>query len=330
MTVTCSGIIGCGHYIPEKVLSNKDLAERFGKPESWFEERTGIRERRIVEKNVATSDLAILAAKDALKSAKILPEMLDVIIVATTTPDMIFPSTASLVQHGIGASNAAAFDISAACTGFVYAINIGFAYVTSGGCKNVLVIGADTYSKIVNDSDLNTSILFGDGAGAVVIGQVPEGYGNIISLMGTDGSGAELLNVPAGGSRTPITHENLDKRLNKIHMNGRAVFQFAIRILNNMIEQIIDQSRLSIEDISLIIPHQANMRVILAVSEKNKISMDKIYCNIESYGNMSSASIPVALSEAYKNGRLKNGDYILLAGFGAGLTWGANLIKWYE
>jgi 3-oxoacyl-[acyl-carrier-protein] synthase-3 len=324
------GILGYGYYLPELIMTNHELAIRFGKTENWIEERTGIKERRIAKYNTATSDLAIKAALAAIEKANLLPEDIDLIIVATTTPDMIFPSTACLVQNGIGACNAAAFDISAACTGFIYGLDTAVSYVSSGQYNNVLLVGADTYSKITNHNDINTSILFGDGAGAVVVGKVPEGFGVLGSIMGADGSGADLLKVPAGGSRQPLTHGLLDNRLNTIVMNGREVFQFAIRIFENMINQIIDKTRLTMEDISLIIPHQANKRILAAVSEKLKIPPEKMYCNIEYYGNMSSASIPVALSEACNNDKIKKGDILLFVGFGAGLTWGTSLIKWYD
>jgi 3-oxoacyl-[acyl-carrier-protein] synthase-3 len=324
------GILGYGYYLPDLVLTNHELAGRFGKTENWIEERTGIKERRITEFNVATSDLAVKAALSALDRANLSPGDIDLIIVATTTPDMIFPSTACLIQHGIGACNAAAFDVSAACTGFMYGLDIAVNYVSSGQYNNILLVGADTYSRITNYDDLNTSILFGDGAGAVIVGEVPEGFGTLGSIMGADGSGADLLKIPAGGSRLPLTHDLLDGRLNTIAMNGREVFQFAVRIFEKMIKQVVDKTGVGLEDISLIIPHQANKRILLSVSERLKMPPEKMYCNIEYYGNMSSASIPVALSEACNNGKVKKGDILLLTGFGAGLTWGASLMKWYD
>lgn len=323
------GIIGYGHYVPDLLITNFEIAKRFEKTEKWIEERTGIKERRKAEKGICTSDLAIKAAKAAIISANISPEEIDLIIVATTTPDMLFPSTACLVQTGIGAYNAAAFDVSAACTGFIYGMDIAISYVSSGQHKNVLVVGADTYSRIINDNDINTSILFGDGAGAVVIGKVPKGFGILESLKGSDGSGADLLKVPAGGSKQPLTHELLDNRMNTIVMNGREVFQFAVKIFEKMINEVTEKAGITLEDVNLIIPHQANKRILHSVSERLKIPHEKMYCNIEFYGNMSSASIPVALSEACNNGKVKNGDILLFAGFGAGLTWGASLMKWH-
>lgn len=324
------GILGYGHYLPDGTLTNHELAARFKKTEAWIEERTGIRERRIADVNIATSDMAVNAALSALEKAKLAPENIDLIIVATTTSDMVFPSTACLVQQKIGAVKAAAFDISAACTGFIYGLDIAEKYVLSGQYKNVLLIGADKYSHLTNPNDLNTSILFGDGAGAIIVGKVPEGYGSLGNILGSDGTGADLLSVPAGGSRHPISHELLDSKSNTIVMNGREVFQFAVKIFEKMIKQIIAESGIKLDDINIIIPHQANKRILRSVSERLKIDPGKMYCNIENYGNMSAASVPVALSEACRNGKIKNGDIVLLIGFGAGLSWGACLMKWHE
>ncbi len=221
----------------------------------------------------------------------------------------------------IGACNAAAFDISAACTGFIYGLDIAVSLVSSGQHQKILLIGADTLSRITNDNDLDTSILFGDGAGAVVIGEVPPGFGMIESIKGSDGSGADLLKVPAGGSRQPLTHDLLDSSSSKIVMNGKAVFQFAVKIIEKVIEQITVKAGMAIDDISLIIPHQANKRILHAVSERLRLSKEQLFCNIEYYGNMSSASIPVALTEACNNNKVRKGDILLFAGFGAGLTW---------
>ena len=325
-----AGIIGYGYYVPERIVSNYEIARRFEITENWIEERTGIRERRKAENDIGTSELAIKAANAAMRKANILSEEIDLIIVATTTPDMLFPSTACLVQNKIGACNAAAFDISAACTGFIYGLDIAASLVSSGQHKKILLIGADTLSRITNDNDLDTSILFGDGAGAVIIGEVPPGFGMIESIKGSDGSGADLLKVPAGGSKQPITHDLLDSSSSKIVMNGKAIFQFAVKIIEKVIEQITIKAGIAVNDISLIIPHQANKRILHAVSERLKLSKEQLFCNIEYYGNMSSASIPVALTEACNNNKVRKGDILLFAGFGAGLTWGASLMKWYE
>jgi len=240
---------------------------------------------------------------------------------------MLFPSTSCLVQNSIGAHKAAAFDISAACSGFIYGLDIAATYILSGRYKKILLIGADTYSKITNTEDLNTSILFGDGAGALVLGEVPQGYGILNSTLGADGSGWGLLQVPAGGSRLPLTPELLDAHSNTIVMNGRAVFQFAVKIFEKTVRELLDKSSINLDKISLIIPHQANKRILQSVSQRLEIAPEKIYCNIEKYGNMSSASIPVALAEAHENQRIRKGDHCLLVGFGAGLTWGATLIR---
>jgi 3-oxoacyl-[acyl-carrier-protein] synthase-3 len=321
------GILGYGYYLPELVVTNSEIARRFNKAASWIEERTGIKERRKARSDSSTSELAAKASLAALENAKLTPEDIDLIIVSTTTPDMLFPSTACLVQNTIGAHKAAAFDISAACTGFIYGLDIATAYLLSGRYKKILLIGADTYSKITNDEDLTTSILFGDGAGALVLGEVPQGYGIVNSILGSDGSGWELLQVPAGGSRLPLTPELLAAHSNTIVMNGRAVFQFAVKIFEKTVQELLDKSSINLDRISLIIPHQANKRILQAASQRLEIAPEKIYCNIEKYGNMSSASIPVALAEAYENKRIRKGDYYLLVGFGAGLMWGATLIR---
>ncbi|MFZ5944262.1 MAG: 3-oxoacyl-ACP synthase III family protein [Bacillota bacterium] len=324
------GIIGYGYFLPELVVSNSEIAKHIGKTANWIEERTGIRERRKAEYNISTSDIAVNAAVSALDKANIKAGDIDLIIVATTTPDMIFPSTACLVQSRIAACNAAAFDISAACSGFMYGFDIAVSYVASGRYKKILLIGADTYSKIVNYKDPQTSILFGDGAGAVVIGEVPKGFGVITSFLGADGSGGDSLKVPGGGSKMPLTHELLDQKINTIVMNGREVYQFAVKIIDQIINQAVHLSGITIEDISLIIPHQANKRILQSVADRLRLPPEKLYCNIEYYGNMSSASIPVALSEACIKKQIKTGDLVLLIGFGAGLTWGASLMKWYS
>jgi 3-oxoacyl-[acyl-carrier-protein] synthase-3 len=240
---------------------------------------------------------------------------------------MLFPSTACLVQNTIGAYKAAAFDVSAACSGFIYGLDIAANYLLSGRYKKILLIGADIYSKITNDEDLHTSILFGDGAGALILGEVPQGYGILNSTLGADGSGWELLQVPAGGSRLPLTHELLNAHSNTIVMNGSAVFQFAVKIFEKTVQELLYKSSVNLDKISLIIPHQANKRILQSVSQRLEIAPEKIYCNIEKYGNMSSASIPVALAEAYENHKIQKGDLFLLLGFGAGLTWGATLIR---
>lgn len=321
------GILGYGYYLPELVVTNQEIAQRFNKAGSWIEERTGIQERRKAGRDTSTSDLAAKAAFAALNNANLTPADIDLIIASTTTPDMLLPSTACLVQNTIGAYKAAAFDIAAACSGFIYGLDIAATYLLAGRYKKILLIGADTYSKITNDEDLHTSILFGDGAGALVLGEVPQGYGILNSTLGADGTGWELLQVPAGGSMLPLNPGLLDAHSNTIVMNGRAVFQFAVKIFEKTVLELLNKSSINLDRISLIIPHQANKRILQSVSQRLEIAPEKIYCNIEKYGNMSSASIPVALAEAYENQRIRRGDYYLLVGFGAGLTWGGILIR---
>ncbi|EQB21881.1 3-oxoacyl-[acyl-carrier-protein] synthase, KASIII [Dehalobacter sp. UNSWDHB] len=321
------GILGYGYYLPELVVTNQEIAHRFNKDGSWIEERTGIQERRRAGKDISTSDLAAKAAFAALNNANLTPADIDLIIVSTTTPDMLLPSTACLVQNAIGAHKAAAFDIAAACSGFIYGLDIAATYLLAGRYNKILLIGADTYSKITNDEDLHTSILFGDGAGAIVLGEVPKEYGILNSTLGADGTGWELLQVPAGGSRLPLTPNLLDAHSNTIMMSGRAVYQFAVKIFEETVRELLDKSSINLDRISLIIPHQANKRILQSVSQRLEIAPEKIYCNIEKYGNMSSASIPVALAEAYENQKIRSGDYLILIGFGAGLTWGATLIR---
>lgn len=323
-----AGILGYGRYVPECKLTNEELALKFGTTADRIERKAGIKVRSIAPPDIATSDLAARAAMDALYDAGIDPSEIGMIIVATTTPDMIFPSTACLVQKAIGAKNAAAMDVSAACTGFLYALDMAACYVSCGKFEKVLVIGAETYSRITNPDDLNTSVLFGDGAGAVVLGRVPHGFGVLDSVLGAKGEDGGLLSVPAGGSRLPLTHELLDHKLNTIMMSGRDVFEFAIDIFERMINQILMRNSLSLSDISLIIPHQANKRILSNVTNNMNIAPEKMYCNIEYCGNTSAASVPLALAEAAQEGRINNGDLLLLAAFGAGLTWGASLLKW--
>ena len=323
-----AGIIGCGYHVPEGRLTNKELSVRFGLPESCIESKAGIKERRIAPPGSASSDLGAAAARKALKNAGVRSEDIGLVLVATTTPDMVFPSTACFVQKAIGAKNAAALDISAACAGFAYGLDIAACYVSCGRHENVLLVGAETYSRITNPDDLNTSVLFGDGAGAAVIGKVPEGFGVLDSFVGADGHLGGTLCVPAGGSWLPLTPELLERRQNTIMMDGREVFTFAVNILENMIGCMLKRNSLSLDDISLIVPHQANKRILQNVCRNMNIPDEKMYCNLENYGNMSAASIPVALAQSAEEGRIKKGCLVLLAAFGAGFTWGASLLRW--
>lgn len=321
------GIIGVGEYLPERVLTNAQLEKMVDTSDEWIVSRTGIKERRLASESEATSDLAIKAAREALKSANLAPEDLDLIIVATVTGDMPFPSTASIVQNALAAKKAAAFDISAACAGFIYGLSIANQFISNGAYKNALVIGAEKLSSVTDWKDRNTCVLFGDGAGACVLSEVKSG--GIVSIyLGCDGSDLSLLNLPAGGSRKPATRETVDNRMHYIKMQGNELFKIAVKTMTEAAQIALAQAKMTFKDIDLIVPHQANSRIIMAVAKRLGIPEDKIYLNIERYGNMSSASIVTALVEAVKEGRVKKGDTVLLDCFGAGLVWGACIINW--
>lgn len=324
------GILGTGSYLPEKVLTNADLEKMVDTNDEWIVSRTGIKERRISSRDQAASDLAFEAAKNALDKANVTADQLDLIIVATITPDHSFPSTASILQEKLGASHAAAFDLSAACSGFLYGITTASQFIKTGVYKHTLVIGVEVLSKIVDWTDRNTCILFGDGAGAVVLGPVEEGYGFLSFDLGSDGSGCNLLKQPAGGSRLPASEETVNQRLHSIQMAGSEVFKFAVKIMEQSSMSVINKAGLKKEDIDFLVPHQANLRIIDSAVRRLELENDKVVVNLDRYGNMSSASIPVALDEAVNDGRIKKGDNVLLIGFGGGLTWGSTLIKWYD
>lgn len=321
------GIIGVGEYLPKKVLTNADLEKMVDTSDEWITTRTGIKQRRLVAKGEACSDLAIKAARDALADAKLKAEDVELIIVATVTADMKFPSTACIVQNALSAKKAICFDISAACAGFVYAAIMAQQFLARGACKNALIIGSEVLSSVTDWEDRNTCVLFGDGAGAAVLAEVKSG-GIISSYLGSDGEIYDILMVPAGGSRMPVTKEVLDKRLQYIAMRGNELFKLAVKAMHNAACVALERAALKAEDISLVIPHQANVRIIMAVAKKLGVSEDKIYLNIEKYGNISSASTATALCEAVREGRIKKGDIVLLDAFGAGLVWGACIIKW--
>ncbi|MDP3731675.1 MAG: beta-ketoacyl-ACP synthase III [Candidatus Omnitrophota bacterium] len=321
------GIIGVGEYLPKKILTNADLEKMVDTSDEWITKRTGIKERRLASGHEAASDLAINAAKVALKDAGIRPQNLDLIIVATVTSDMHFPSTACLVQAALGAKKAVCFDISAACAGFVYAIIVAQQFIARGTYKNALVVGAEVLSSITDWQDRSTCVLFGDGAGAAVLSEVKSG-GILSTYLGSDGSMANLLMLPAGGSRNPATHKTIDKRLHYIKMEGNEIFKSAVKIMTCAAQITLKQAGLKCSDLDLVIPHQANVRIIMAMAKRLGLTSDRIYLNIEKYGNMSSASTAIALCEAVKGGRIKKGDIVLLDAFGAGLVWGACLIKW--
>jgi len=322
-----AGIIGIGSYVPDRVLSNADLEKIVDTSDEWIKTRTGISFRRIGPENVCTSDMGAEAAKRALENAKLFPGDIDLIIVASATPDMIFPSTACIIQSKIGAVNAAAFDIQAGCTGFIYALTSAVQFITAGSYKNILVIGAEMLSRITDWQDRNTCVLFGDGAGAAVISEVEEG-GILSSVLGADGKGADLLTLPAGGSKEPASPDTVANRRHYINMNGNEVFKFAVRILEEAARKASEKVGRQVADLDYIVPHQANIRIIDAAIKRLKFPREQVVVNLDKYGNMSSASIPVALDEAYRDKKIKKGNMVLLVGFGAGLTWGANLLEW--
>lgn len=323
-----AGIVGTGSYAPPQVLTNVDLEKMVETSDQWIRERTGILERRIVTPDMATSDLATQAALSALKEAKIKPRDIDLIIVATITPDMFFPSTACLVQKNLGIKHCGAFDILAACSGFSYALEIGRQMIATNLYQTVLVIAADTLSKITDWTDRNTCILFGDGAGAVVLQPVSVGKGILHSVLGADGSVGDMLELPGGGSRNPVSQQVVDQRLHYMKMRGKEVFRLAVPAMSMAAKQVIEQLNLSLDQIDLFIPHQANIRIIEAVSKRLNIPMGKVFLNVHKYGNVSAASSALALDEAVKTGRIKNNDLVILSAFGGGLTWGATAIRW--
>lgn len=323
-----AGITGVGAYLPERVLSNDELQKMVDTNDEWIRTRSGIKERRINSPEQATSDLAVIAGERALADAGVAPEELGLIIVATSTPDTIFPSTACLVQDRLGAKNAAAFDLSAGCSGFIYALATGSQFITSGTYKKVLVIGAESLSRIVNWEDRKTCVLFGDGAGAVVLSPVSQGNGILSFSLRSDGSKGALLSLPAGGSRLPATRETVEQKLHTIHMEGREVFKFAVRVMAKAAMEVLAGAGLNKSDIDYFIPHQANIRIIESAANRLDLPMDKVLINLDRYGNTSAASIPLALEEAVHSGRIKQGDHIVMVGFGAGLTWGAAVVKW--
>lgn len=328
MPDTYAHITGWGMSVPDKVLTNDDLAKMVDTNDKWIRERTGIRERRIAAKNETTASLGTEAAINALRMAKLAPNEVELIIVSTSTPEHIFPSTASLIQDRLGAEQAGAFDLSAACTGFIFALNMASQAVRSGSVKNAVVIGAETLSRFVDWKDRNTCILFGDGAGAFVIQAKPEPGGVLSSVMRSDGSGGDLLSLPAGGSAKPASSQTILDGAHYIHMNGREVFRFATRVMATASKETIEKAHMQLDDIQLIIPHQANLRIIEAAARGLKLPMDRFVVNVDKYGNTSTASIPIATVEAVEQNRLHRGDNIVLVGFGAGLTWGALTVLW--
>ena len=328
MSKISAGILGTGYYVPERVLTNFDLEKMVQTNDAWIVERTGIHERRIAAPDEPVSALAQRAAEMALADAGVAAEDIDLIIMATLTSDRIIPSTACVLQDRLGAKHAAAFDLSAACSGFVYAASIATQFIESGVYRHVLVIGGETLSKVIDWTDRNTCILFGDGAGAAVFGAVEDGYGMRAFDLGSDGSGADALDIPSSGSLCPVTPETIEQRLNFVHMDGKAVFRFATKVMGKTVETSLHRAGMEREELDYLVPHQANIRIIQAAAKRLVMPMEKVIINIHHYGNMSAASIPVALAEAAHAHRFKKGDNIALAGFGAGLTWASCIMKW--
>lgn len=323
------GILGVGSYLPSKILTNHDLEKMVDTTDEWIVQRTGIRARHIAAPEQATSDLALIAARRALEDAGVTPAEIDLIIVATATPDYgVYPSTACLVQDRLWASHAAAFDLSAGCTGFVYGVSVASQMIASGLYKKALVIGAETLSRMLNWEDRNTCVLFGDGAGAAVLGEVEEGYGILGINLGSDGAGSIHLLQPAGGSRKPASHETVDAKEHTVHMNGNEVFKFAVKIMGKTAKKSLERAGLTNEDIDMLVPHQANIRIIQSAAKHFKMPMEKVWVNIDKYSNTSAACIPIALTEMQDQHAMKKGDNLLLVAFGAGLTWGSIVLKW--
>lgn len=325
-----AAITGLGTYVPAKVLYNRDLEKMVDTSDEWISTRTGIKKRRIANPEEATSDLCREASIRAMADAGLKPEDIDLVLVATVTPDMAFPATACLVQDAIGAKSAAAFDLEAGCSGFIYGLAIGSQFIENGVYNHVLIVGAETFSRIVNWEDRNTCVLFGDGAGACILSAVQGDWGVEAIHLGADGAGGKFLTQPAGGSRLPASAETVDQRLHTIHMNGPEVFKSAVRIMAEASQTVLGKCGLGPEAVDVFIPHQANIRIIEATAHRLHLPMEKVIVNIHRYGNLSSGSIPIALDEAYRERRIRRGDIVLLVAFGAGLTWGATVLKWYK
>jgi len=320
-------ITGLGCRVPERVITNDELATMMDTNDEWIRERTGIRERRIAAPGEALSDLCLPACRDALEQAGLDASEIDLIIVATVTPDMAFPSTGAILADRLGAPNAAAYDLSAGCTGFMYAVAQGYGMLAGGLAQKALIVGGDVLSRILDWSDRSTAVLFGDGAGAVVLEKV-SGGGFLGFELGADGSGGPQLYVPAGGSRSPATEETVAEGMHFVKMNGREVFKFATRVLVSSAEAVLAECGRSIEDVDVYVPHQANVRIIEHARQKLGIPEEKTVIDVDRYGNTSSGSIPLALADATADGRLRPGQLVLMTGMGAGLTWGSGLIEW--
>jgi 3-oxoacyl-[acyl-carrier-protein] synthase III len=322
-------ITGIGANAPERVMTNEELSHLVDTTDEWIVVRTGIRERRIAREDEALSDMALPAARAALAQAGVDPADIDLLIVATVTPDMAFPATAAIMADELGACEAAAYDLSAGCTGFMYGVAQAYGMLAGGVCRRALVVGGDVLSKIVDWSDRSTCIVFGDGAGAVVMERVEQG-GFMGFELGADGAGGMQLYLPAGGSRAPTSEETVAAHGHFVHMNGREVFKFATRVLVTSAEKLLDQLGMTVDDIDLYVPHQANIRIIKHAVERLGIPEEKVVINVDRYGNTSSGSIPLALADAVRERRVNKGDIVLMTGMGAGLTWGSGVMEWTE
>ncbi len=321
------GITGLGMHVPSKILTNFDLEKIVDTTDEWVRSRTGICERRIAEPGTTTSDLATHAGREALKQARLAPEDLELLIVATTTPDMLFPSTSCLVQQRLGAKSAVCFDLSAACSGSVFAMITAQQYLLTGRYRNALVIGAEVLSSFIDWTDRSTCVLFGDGAGACVMAPAKRG-GILATDMGSDGSAAELLYMPGGGSKHPPSHKSVDQRLHFLRMNGGEIFKLAVRRMADSAKRVVKAAKMKPEHVECFIPHQANTRIIEAVAKWANLPMEKVYMNLQRYGNTSAASTLIALYEAVQDGTIERGDHVVMVAFGAGLTWGSLLLQW--
>jgi len=320
-------IAGTGSYVPERILTNAELEKMVETTDEWIVTRSGIRERHIARPEEATSDLAAVAARRALENAGMEADKLDLIIVATITPDMVFPNTACFVQKLIGARHATCFGMEAACSGFVFAVETASQYIRTGAAKTALVIGAEKLSSITDWQDRSTCVLFGDGAGAVVLRASDKEEGILSTITGSDGNLTELLNVPGGGSRHPTSRETIENRMHYMKMAGKEVFKHAVRSMGDAATRALAKAGMTIDDVALVIPHQANIRIIDAIRDRLGVVPEKFYVNLDRYGNTSAASVPLALDEAVRTGRVKTGDAVLLVAFGGGFTWGAMVIR---
>jgi 3-oxoacyl-[acyl-carrier-protein] synthase-3 len=321
-------ITGWGMYVPEPILTNDDIAKMVDTNDEWIRDRTGIRERHIARENEFPSTLGVEAALKALDVANLAPTELDLIICATSSPEYVFPATACLIQDQIGATKAGAFDVQAACTGFIFAVNMAAQAIRSGSIKSALVVGTEVLSRVVNWKDRNTCILFGDGAGAFVLQASDQPGGVISAVMHSDGSGADALSIPGGGTRLPSTEATLHEGKQYIQMDGKEVFRFATRVMGRAVLEALESAKMKLEDVHCIVPHQANFRIIETAARYLKLPLDKFVINVERYGNTSTASIPIATVEGLEKGRIHPGDKVVFVGFGGGLTWGAMVVEW--